>query len=783
MTHLLLFKLIFRSWRRNKLFAAISLLSLTVGLACTTLLAAFVVHEYRIECGNPQAEQILRLTQEVPGMTAGKRGNFVYGADVERIVSPFPEIAQTLRMGETRTIGIRAAQQDFPGERMVTADSTLFAFFPIKTISGDLARTFATPDAIALSEEAAMTYFGTTQIGSRPLELVMADTVRTMNVTAVYRLPAQSMFRPALLAGLANPVQEASSCMVRLHPSTDLEAFRKRFADTELPTLLGPGHYGTQTLRESYFDLATEDSLQSVEHRQQVFLAIGLLSALLVLAIACFNYVNLSFSRLLAQVKMIRTETLMGAPAASIRHQLFLDTFLLVLIAFAMAVLLLSDVLPVFNAWVGAHLTMGFIFSSQVFPLVALVVCLLSVVPALYMSRKLPGLTESRYHRFFTGRKKRWLVSLLVGVQLFISLVLLMAFFLVRTQLDTVEEGGRAYQGVLELGDDRPLPILPFYNEAKTLPGIAEMLPVNSGLYGYWSVGVPVKSASGKESSVVMVNQYQETAAFLKLYGWRLLEPARTAALLARTAFPVLVNESFVRTFVPAGENPVGQAMKRYNPDESMAKGGFIVGVVADTKKRSLAAPVEPMFLLVQALPAADCCYLSLKIKPGKEKETRTALQTLWAKHYPDRPFAVTDLYAKYLSFNKDITRFSELLFVYSLITLFLTGFGLFGIARYATDQRKREIGIRKVNGASTKQILLLLNRPFVGYIIVAYLLAAPLTWWLMQRWLQSFAYRAEMDAAAFVLPLLITAGMTLLTVTLHSWRAATANPIEALEA
>lgn len=164
--------------------------------------------------------------------------------------------------------------------------------------------------------------------------------------------------------------------MILLKEKTDVSAFRERFESTELPTVTGPGYYKLQTLQESYFDTKLADSVKTFSHRQIALLSIGLLSAFLVLFIACFNYVNLSFSRLLKQVNMIHVETLMGASHSYICRQLFIDTFLTVFIAFILSILVMGDILSLFNYFFDARLTFGFILSWKVFPFILLFVSL-----------------------------------------------------------------------------------------------------------------------------------------------------------------------------------------------------------------------------------------------------------------------------------------------------------------------------------------------------------------------------------------------------------------------
>lgn len=779
MQYPVILKLILRSWWRNKLFASISLLSLAIGITCTILLISFVTYEYTIESSNPRKEDIFRLTQNVPVMQKQKQGTFVYGGSVPDIVSQFPEIESYLRMNELQTSGIRVGNEKFDKQTIVKADSSLLHFFPFETVYGNLPEVLSHPGQVAISEKLARLYFGNENYENRTITLELPDTIYTVQVTAIFRHYPQAMLQADILTSLPDP-EQGSSCMILLKKEVQSASFRQRFEETGLPTLMGKGNYQLLGLQDSYFNTDLSDTSQTMEHREITLLSIGLLSALLILSIACFNYVNLSFSRLLKQVRMLHVETLMGATRQYIHKQLFADTFLTVMLAFLLSVLLINDLLPAFNSLVAAHLTFGFIFSGKVLPLLALFIIILSVIPALYMSRKMYSLSESNYRLFFIGKKKKRIVSILIILQFIISIALMTTFLIIRSQLNMIENEGKRYENIIELGDGQQLSLLPIYNDLKSLPGIKSAITTRGNIFEPWSMAVPV-SQEGEEETLVMVNLYNESPKFQELYDMTLLHPERTKELIAQTAIPVIVNESFQHHFVPAGEDPISQPLNKYNKNNTQ-QGAIIVGVIKDFKLTSFNQPVAPLQMILQEVPENQCYYISLKIDPDQRIETLQKIRQLWETHFPHRSFTGTDLYMKYLSFNQEVTNFSQLLLVYSIISLFLTAFGLFGIAWYASEQRTREIGIRKVNGASTWQIVWLLNRPFLCYILIAFIIATPIVYTLMLHWIEQFAYRAPIGLKVFILPLLITLVMTICTVSFNSWRVAKSNPIDAIK-
>lgn len=777
MTIFNIIKLVLRNWWRNKLFVTISLVSLIIGIACTNLLTAFVLHEYNIESGNPNRDRILRLTQTLPFAQEKMQGTYVYHESVPEIIAPFPEIEAALRTLSNNEVKIRVDNQEYSDLNLIMADSTFCTFFPQEVLAGRVDEALTRPGCIAISRDVALRCFGTADCIGKTLDIPLTDEV-TYRIVAVFRQPSQGMLKPDLLMTFP-PEQGGIDCAILLRSGTDIEAFRRRFEETELPTLLGKGHYGTLTLQESYFNTALQDSNQSMEHRQKSLLTVGLLSALLILFIGCFNYINLSFSRLLKQIRVLHIESLLGATHRQIRWQLFADTFLMVFIAFLLSILLMNDLLSVFNTAVTAQLSLSYLFSGQVFPVILSFVIILSVVPAEYMSRKIHALSETRYRSFFTGRKKQRIVAWLVTLQFIFSIGLMSAFMVIRSQMNLIEQEGSRYRNIIEfsIGESPQSPLQTWMEEVKLIKGVEVATPSWLGIYTT-SMGVPRQN--GGENDILMLELYENCPDFLSVYGLELLDATQTFSLLPRTPLPAIINEAFLRLFVPEGEDPVGQPISKYVPETT--EKGTIIGVMKDFKKYSLTNNVSPLRMLLYESMQEKFSTLTIKFDEGRRADVIGDIRKLWEKKNPDIPFEYEEPYQILKSYNREVTDFSRILLMYAVISLFLTLFGLFGITHYAIQQRIREIGIRKIHGATFGQILWLVNRPFLIYIGIAFVLVVPAVYYLMSLWLQQFVYHVRPGAACFVLPLLFTAGITLLTVCFNSYRVARNNPVESIK-
>lgn len=769
-------KIVLRSWWRNKLFVTISLVSLVIGITCTNLLTAFVLYEYNIEYNNPNRDRILRLTQTLPFAQEEMQGTFVYHESVPEIISQFSEIEAALRTQSVTHAKIRVNNEDFSDLNLLSADSTLEEFFPIETRAGKVEEALTHPGTIAISQEVAKRCFGTTDCIGKLLEIPQSDG-KAYRIVAVFNLPPQSMLKADMLTSLK--AQAGVTCSILLKQGTDIDAFRQRFETTELPTLLGKGYYRTLTLQESYFNTTLQDSDQCIEHRQKALLSVGLLSALLILFIGCFNYINLSFSRLLKQIRTLHIESLLGATHRHIRWQLFVDTFLMVITAFLLSILLTSDLLTSFNTVVIANLSLSYLFSGQVIPIILLFVIILSVVPAEYMSRKIHMLSESSYRSFFTGRKKQRIVAALVTLQFIISIGLLSAFMVIRSQMDLIEQEGSRYKGIIEfgIGDSAHSPLQTWIEEIKPIAGVKSIVPSQSGLYPM-SMAVPRKE--GEENDLLMLELYEVCPDFLSIYHLDLSDAKQAFNLLPRTPIPAVINEAFIRYLVPAGENPIGQPISKYIPEEN--EKGTIIGVIKDFKKYSLTNNIFPLRMILHETPQENFTTLTIQFDEKHRTELINHIRGLWEKKYPNTPLEYTDPHKILMSYNQEVTDFSRILLMYASISLFLTLFGLFGITHYAIRQRTREIGIRKIHGASFWQILWLVNRPFLYYIGIAFVLAVPVICYSMNYWLQQFAYHAHLEIIHFLLPLLFTICITLLTVCLNSYRAARNNPVESIK-
>lgn len=402
-------KLIVRNWWRNKLFFLISLFSLTAGLGCTNLLMTFFIHEYNVEKYNTDRNLIYLLRQDSP-MEEGIKVAYSTSDAATQIKEKYAEITDILHVNGMSGNLCKYNGTDIKQFLFISADSTLNQFFPYTTLEGSLEEVLTTPDKVAVNKRFAHRLFGNHSGIGEILEIINEEgQSKSYKVAAILEDRPQSFLHFDLLTGLSDK-SWGGPVLLKLQPGASPLALQEKIKKDKIPTLVPDSQYYIDPIKELYFNTGKDSKQQQLaffQHCDVLLLYISLISALLVLIIACFNYTNLTLSRIMQQLKMIHIEKLMGAKSKEIRSQLFLDAALTVLFAFLLSLLLINDMLPWFNDLLSTHLFFSFFFSWQVLPLLLSFIFFMAVIPGLYISHKLSQQTLSKYRQTYTGRKKQ----------------------------------------------------------------------------------------------------------------------------------------------------------------------------------------------------------------------------------------------------------------------------------------------------------------------------------------------------------------------------------------
>lgn len=716
MTILATLKIIIRSWWRNKVFFLISVISLAIGLACTNLLFTYFVHDYNIESGNRDKDRIFCLRQDNP-MQEGSKVAYAVADIPPMLKDKYAEVEEYLRINSVSAQYCKYGENVFPDVTIICADTTLGDFFYYQTLAGSLEQVLEQPGKVAVSRELAHKVF----VGKNPLGSVIEVKTETGFVTyevaAVLKTRSQSLLQFDVVTGTDSDFYGGVT-FLKLSPNADARQLADKINRDKVPTLVaGRAQYYLDALSDIYFvtpDKASQQSLPYIHQSNVQLLYICLFAALLVLAIACCNHTNMSVSRTLQQLKMIQIEKLMGSSLRNIRIQLFGDTFLTVLLAFILSLLIINDCLSFFNGLLASHLDIRFFFSLQMLPLLVLFVLIMSVVPAGYISRHLSRLSLSEYKTHYAGKKKQRIVALLIILQFIISISLVFATLTANEQIKLIKARAYCYEDRIEIGSYEASPAAPLKAELeKQVRGIEAITLSQGSVLNSWIRELSIRQPDGTEKQSHLLMIYSDIH-FLETMGLQQLSGSSPMQLQKQYAYPALVNESYVKALVPPGVNPIGKHLKEL--DQFGDSLYIIGGVIKYFPLNSLEHEITPVILhFPPAEKMTRANFLQIKLKAESRQETLLQIARIWENMNEGSIFQYTDMHQVFMERNSKALSLSRLLVGYSLIGILLTCFGLFGISWYATRQRIREISIRKIHGATSWQVIWLLNRPFIG--------------------------------------------------------------------
>lgn len=776
-------KMVLRGWWRNKVFFLIAVISLSIGLAGTNLLLTYFIHDYFMERDNPDKERIFCLRQDNP-FDDGQKVAFASVEAASDVQKKIPGVESFMQVQEYVS-SVRYKGQTYSDLEMIGADSTLPTFFPEEVISGDLKEALTSPNKIAIRESVVKRIFGKEDPLGKTLETESEGKRTAYEVVAVLAEQTQSLLKYDVLTSKTADYWGGAT-FLKLLPHVSAEQVEKAIrADKSIQTMMpDQTQYYVDSLSDLYFVQSqgtSQQQLPFIQQSQVQLLYIGLLAALLILVIACCNYTNMNLSRLMQQLKMIHVEKLMGGTLREIRMQLLGDVVLTVVISFLLSLLIIVDVLPVFNAVLKSRMTFAFFFSGQVLPLLLGFLLVMALVPAWYASRRLMRWSYSEYKMVSSGKRKHVLMAVLVVVQFAISCGLVLATCIGEKQQRMILQQASHYEGLIETGDMFSPPAAPLKAELeKRVPGI-ESISLSLGSVLNSSIReLQIPQPDGTEKRTYMLTLFSDSS-FLETMHIRQLTGYAPARLQQEYAYPVLVNESFVRQLVPAGIDPIGRPLREF---DAYADSLYVIGgTVEDFPINSLEKEITPITIHLPASSAlGKANVLHIKLRPKDKEETIRQIALIWEEINTKQAFQYMDMHALFMERNARFVSFAQVITVYAVIGLLLTLFGLFGITWYATRQRIREISIRKIHGASRWQIVWLLNKPFMVYAVIAYLIALPITYGLLSNWLEQFAYHVSFSILDWLLPFLVIWLVSVITVGIQAYVLMKVDPVKCLK-
>jgi putative ABC transport system permease protein len=799
-------KTAFRSLWKSKGFSAINIVGLAIGLSTCLLILIFVMDELSYDRYNVKADRIYRLDGDIKF-----GGNHLVLATSPAPAGPtvlhdYPEVEKEVRFRMEGSKLIRKGNQNFQEDDVVSADSTLFDVFTLPMIAGDPHTALVNANTVVITERMAKKYFNAVDVVGRTL---MINDSLPYKVTGVIReIPAQSHFHYDFFLSLTDlPETQRTdrwlsnnfNTYLVLREGTDPKQFEAKLGqlvvkyvapllqqavNLSLADFLKAGNsvsFNLTPLTAIHLHSNKTAELGANGNIQDVYIFTAI--AVFILLIACVNFMNLSTARSSNRAKEVGIRKVLGSLKGNLVSQFMLESILLSFIAMLLAIGLAYMLLPVFNELSGKEMGIGFFSRPWLVPallgLVLIVGVLAGSYPAFYLSafRPIAVLKGNLASGFKTG----WLRNSLVVFQFGISIFLLVGTAVIYRQLSYIHNRQLGFdreqvlivQNTSALGDG----VRAFKSGLSGLPGVEGLT-----MTGYLPTGdnrnddAIFLSPDLDMKKAISMQVWPVDVSYIPVLGMHLSAGRNFSKDFLTDSSAAIVNEAAVRMM--QGHDPLRQHIYQFEDVQTKKLSDYhIIGVIKDFNFNSLREVVTPMVLFLHE----DRGKMAVRVHTTDIHRLVGQVGDLWRKLAPSQPFNYTFMDDDFNNIYKTEQRMGGISLSFSLLAIFIACLGLFGLAAYAAEQRTREIGIRKVLGASVGGIVSLLSRDFLRLVVVSAVIAFPLAWWAMHHWLQDFAYRITIGWEVFVLAGVVAVGIALMTVSFQAIRVALSNPVKSL--
>jgi len=784
-------KIAFRNLWRHKSFSFINIVGLAVGMTAFLLIFMYVRFELSYDRFHAKADQVYRLNVDIKSANDLMKEPWSSAPMGPALKADFPEIVESTRLFPYSTI-VKANDQLFQENRIFFAEPSFFDVFSLPLLKGDPKTSLKNPYNAVLTETTAKKYFGTTDPIGKTLLLGNKDLVM---VTGIAKdVPENSQFKFDILYSAStlekfNPgVSEqwgnfGSYTFLLLAKGTNANLLESKFPSFLKKHISESDRKGGEDyalflkpLKDIYMD-----PRGGIEQGSRSNIYIFSIVALFILLIAAINFINLTTARATERAKEVGVRKVIGAARSQLTMQFLGESIIICLVSFVFAALLVSITLPLFNQLAGKAIS-GDIFQSGYVFILLLISLLIGIAAGAYPALALSGFRPVTVlkGRFSSSAKGTLLRKGLVIIQFTISIVLIVGTIVVYNQLNYMRDQPLGFEKnqlmTMDFGNDDG--VIKNYetikNEFRSIPNVRSVA-ISHGLPGVGSANAH-SAFENRQGAMQPLNisMYDVDYDFIPVYKMK-IQAGRTFS----TAFPsdstksVVVNEATVKILGYTSPNDaIGKKFDQWG------RQGQIIGVVKDFHYRSLQENVEPLNMRVNP---SNARIFTLKIASQNIPATIAAVESKWKTLIPQRPFNYTFVDA---NFNKQYTteeRFGQLFMYFAVLAIFISCLGLLGLASYSTLQRTREIGIRKVLGASIAGIVNMLSQEFLLLVLIAALIASPLSWYGTQAWLKDYAYKVNVGWTVFAIAGILSFMIAILTVSFQAIKASLANPVKSL--
>ena len=786
------FKIAFRNLWRHRIFSGINILGLTVGLTACFLIFLYVRFELSYDNMHSKADRTYRIICDIKTPTETiKSPGPSWAVGPHLTMGDFPQVEASVRITGGELL-VRKGNVKFQELNSLFADSSFFQVFDFKLLKGNPRSVLNEPLNIVFSESAVKKYFGNTDPVGQTV-LLTGDGF-TAKVTGVMQdLPENSTIKADMIVSMntitrkLNPTLNdqwgnyGNTTYVLLKPGANagvftkqLPAFLEKMNGTEMkqmnmyPTLI------LEKLRDVYLRSTRDDSKTGNIKNVYIFSIV----AIFILLIACFNFINLTTARSAERAKEVGIRKVVGAGKQQLTFQFIGESVILCIIAFFITLAAASLLLPSFNQLAGKTISSGIFQHWTLIGMLFLgsisIGLLAGLYPALVLSSFKPVAVLKG--RFATGSKGSRLRKTLVISQFTISIALIISVIIVYLQLNFMrnQDLGFSKDQMMVINSNGDPAKNVFIQAVKGLPDV-KAVTMSSSVPGGGNMGAysQIQNVKG-EMQIANLDLYFVDFEYLTQYNVK-MAAGRTfsRSFMTDTTQAMILNEAAVKMFgYHAAKDAIGRDFNQWG------RKGKIIGVMKDFHFKSLQEEIKPLSMRIEP---NGCQLVSIKVSANNLTATIASIEKKWNTLIPARPFNYFFLDDYFDKQYRSEQRFGKLFLNFAILAIIISCLGLLGLASYSTMQRTREIGIRKVLGATVPNIVNLLSKDFLKLVAVAIIFASPLAWFTMHKWLQDFAYRIPIVWWVFAVAAFAAALIAILTVSFQAIKAAVSNPVLSL--
>ena len=789
-------KVAFRALRRQKGYAFINIAGLAAGLACFILILLFVQHELSYDRFHKKREQIYRMIQLRHTPTGTDLWADTAPAMVPTIMREFPEIEVATTIGSTKDPLLSIGEKHFQNNGIL-ADSNFFNVFSFSLLRGNPGTALKEANSVLLTKTLAATIFGDQDPMGQTLFYqnqqahivtgIIADVPRTSHIRFDYILPVQAnkWYSVALDDPPWIKFDNGWYTYARLAQGVNVEQLEKKVsAYVEEHRKNRPENryeYLFQPLTDIHLG-SRQISFETRANPEQVylFLAIGFV----ILLLACINYTNLAVARSIKRAREVGLRKVVGAIRGQLLGQFLGESVLMTLLAFGLAIGLVHWLLPAFSHLVDRPIAMEYANNRWLLPGLLVLVLVVGLIagsyPAFFMASLSPKLVLTG--KTNGGGSRSWVQRLLLVGQFTASIVLVAGSLIVYQQLRYVSQQELGYdrEYIVTVQTSDPALSRQYVSIRNALLRDPRVVAVSYSWHLPTNIGYKLFLAGweGNDGAHLTTNTTRVDYDFVDVFGLEMAAGrpfSRAFGTDTLNADIVMINETAARALGWTPEEAVGKQFHLADLKAGIPR--TIIGVLKDFHFNSIHNTLEP---LVLTLNRTSTGYISAKVRPEDLSGTLALLERT-IKQFTPYPFEYHFLDERFDALYKQDVRLGETFGFFTILALLIASLGLFGLAAYAAEQRTREVGVRKVLGASVGSIVALLSKDFLKLVAVAFIVAVPLAYFAMQRWLEGFVYRIEIGPGVFVLTGGLVVTIAVLTVSYQSIKAALSDPVKSL--